>query len=189
VTVVRRVNLQPLIQSWEVNATTGALSGDPSQPLPEGGSGLSIVAAPVEALPDEIITDKFYAIGYRRASGGLGLIYTRVKSNGELGALSTVATGGGISAVELAPFGTSGILSLARLTAGTLRPIVWETRRNANGTVTGFRISDHATTHSAAEPEVCATATTRAEGDFIAGSRDGLGGIIRLRGWRVGDRP
>jgi hypothetical protein len=133
--------------------------------------------------------DKFYAIGFKRSDGGLGLVYARVGFNGTLGALSAVATAGTVDALELAPFGTSGILSLTRLVNGTLKPIVWETSRNANGTVTGLRISDHQTSVSGLEPEICATPTTKAEGDFISGLREGSSASVKLRGWRIADRP
>jgi D-alanyl-D-alanine carboxypeptidase len=191
VTVIRREGALPLVQAWDVDAISGAVTGHAADSIPQFGTAFSIVPAPVEALPDEIIgpTDTFYAIGFRRSGGGFGMMYTRVGFGGTLGARSAVATAGTISAVELAPFGSSGIISLTRLANGTLKPIVWETRRSANGSVTGLRISDHATWVSGSQPRICATPTTKAEGDFITGLLEGSPGAVRIRGWRVGDRP
>jgi D-alanyl-D-alanine carboxypeptidase len=189
VVVVRRAVGNPLLLAYGVNATTGTLSGWPAKVLPQAGSQLSIVPAPVEALPDEVIVDKFYAIGFKRSNGGLGLVYARIGFDGMPGAFSSVATAGGVTGLELAPFGTSGLVTLARLSDTSLKPIVWESRRNADGTVTALRISDHASTVKGNEPEICSAPTTRAEGDFITGLREGSTPSIRIRGWRVGDRP
>ncbi len=195
VSVIRRSSASSMLHSWQVDATSGAISILDVDFLPETGTLYSIVPAPVETLADDLFVDKFYAIGYRRNNGGMGIIYTRVFLTGLMGSLSQIATAGDITGVELAPFGSSGLMSLARLNDGTLKPIVWESFRNPNtsqnpsGAVMALRISDHATTTSGSEPELCTTPTTKAEGDFVSGLREGLLSIVRLRGWRVGDHP
>jgi D-alanyl-D-alanine carboxypeptidase len=189
VTVSRRLGAFPLVQAWQIDAMTGALNGGSSKVFTQLGTLFSIVPAPVEALANEPLPDKFYAIGFRRDTGGLGIAYARVSPTGALGDLSNVATAGTITAVELAPFGTSGIVSMTRLSNGTIKPIVWESFRNPNGTVSALRISDHGTAIAGLEPEICATPTTRAEGDFVSGLREGSPATVRLRGWRVADRP
>ena len=199
VTVIRSsvIGASSSAQSWEVNSTSGAITLRDTEPFIVSLIPRSIVPAPVIKLPGETTVDKFYAVAGMLGDGSLGLIYVRIRSNGSIAPFAPgVGLAGTISDVELAPFGASGILAISRLTTGVQRQDVWESFRTLdpdlfpNRDAIALRISNHQTSTSGVEPEVCAAnPNNRAEGDFVSGLREGLGSIVRLRGWRIGDRP
>jgi hypothetical protein len=67
---------------------------------------------------------------------------------------------------------------------------VWELRAGTQFTsARPVRIASHQTTIVGAEVEVCRTPGSLSEGDIITASREGDLGMLRIRGWRIGDRP
>jgi hypothetical protein len=65
---------------------------------------------------------------------------------------------------------------------------VYEARRNADNTIA----SDFIVSHSAGvtwSPDLCRVPSAHAEGDYVVASTDTVGGELRLRAYRSGDRP
>jgi hypothetical protein len=93
---------------------------------------------------------------------------------------------GAVTDLDVAGFGNSGVLMAVR-TGGNLKLIVWDGPGRGTA-VDADRVSDHQG-FGIGQPRVCAMPTSRAEGDFVTAGLEQSPAILRLRGWRVGDRP
>ena len=177
-----------VLSSWELDGskvgfrhlgTTGSFSNGP---------GISLVATNIERPADELFPDEIYAIA-SRPGGALAIDYQRVAWDGSVFGAHSLTTAGGIHSVDLASLSSSGLVTAVRLNDDTVKLIVWENTVLENGAIKAVRVSDHAATPVGKDLEVCATPTSLASGDVLTSMREGSTSTLRIRGWRIGDRP
>jgi hypothetical protein len=193
VTVVQPSVGDMVIGHWQINPTTGKFSHLGSNSPHFAGSSISIVPTRIEGPANEIFPQTIYAVA-AKVNNQLRIVYQKVLWNGGVDVTPpAVTTAGGFLSVELASLGSSGLVSAVRLSDKTLKIIVWENRLVANNPnpplIQAVRVSDHATTVSGADVQICSTPTSTAEGDYITSMREGTTGVLKIRGWRIGDKP
>jgi len=164
-------------------------------------SSISVSAIPVEPrLPDdEIFAPVYFATAVRTPSGFLRIFYA--PAHFDFNGLHDFFPRGDTSITNdqilerpsLLPFGTSGLVTAVRDSAGQPKLIVWESRRNADDSITPYRIAAHeAASSSSSSIEACAIPTTHAEADVVSSNlatAGGSPGVLQLRASRIGDRP
>jgi D-alanyl-D-alanine carboxypeptidase len=154
-----------------------------------GGTQLSLVPATVDDR-GETFPPNYYALAMRDSNGVIRLIYASTdRSLAEIGRVGTASlTDESVTSTSAVAFGKGGLLLSVRTAGGKLKQIVIESLRNADGTVSASRISSHVDA-TGKTIGVCALASPHAEGDFITAMREDSTGTVRIRGWRIGDRP
>ncbi len=65
---------------------------------------------------------------------------------------------------------------------------VYEAARKSDNTVAADLVVRHSA-EAAMSPDICRVPSTHAEGDYVVASTDTVGGDLRLRAYRAGDRP
>jgi hypothetical protein len=73
------------------------------------------------------------------------------------------------------------------------RVVVWESRRNADDTITPYRIAEHQVPTLPIDAiQACAVPTNHAEADLVSENLALVGGVdgsLQVRAWRIADRP
>jgi hypothetical protein len=174
-------------QSWDVDATTGEIGLVDSLSIWRT-SGMSLTPVP-EIDPADLFPEARFALVGKR-DGGLAAFELGVDWDGQftVGPFPT-QLGGGYSQVDATGFGANGLVAAVRMNDGTAKLIVWELQATASGSANPVRIASHQTTVSGTEIEICRTPASLSEGDVITAYREGSSGSLRIRGWRIGDRP
>ncbi len=188
-------------QVWRLNSTSGEVKYVQSINLGGViGSMISAIRIPVVTGSDEIVTWEYFATAFRWQTGSMRIMYTRANfdlSGNLLGFTlvgDTLPTGDLIvESPSLAPLGSSGLIAAIRDSNGKQRLVVWESRRNADDSISPFRVSEHEVAGADARSvDICGLPTTHSEGDFSSASLVPSGlcsGCEQVRAWRIGDRP
>jgi hypothetical protein len=79
-------------------------------------------------------------------------------------------------------------MSASRAANDTVELRAWDSLRNSDNTITPRQISQHVGP-DASSLELAPVPSTHAEGDYVTAVTDPVGGELRLRGYRSGDRP
>lgn len=177
---------------WGVDDGTGAIVrlGELFENVAK--SNVAISPLPVETVaPGELFPPVYYASASWEDGGNASIRYYRIDAGGtpvKEGQATVSATSA--YDVRVAPLGVSGVITSARDDDGDneVELSVYEARRNADDTIA----SDFIVSHSAGvmwSPDLCRVPSAHAEGDYVLASTDTVGGDLRLRAYRSGDRP
>jgi D-alanyl-D-alanine carboxypeptidase len=181
-------------QVWGVDPATGQITQLGSKFTSAKGTHVTLSPFPVTPAFAGELLPSYYATGFRDDLGNLALRFFRID-----GAGSPVDEGAGNAyggpqfgnpagdQLRLAPLGTSGVLAITRDSLGALNAGVLEARRNADDTISPGWLSSH-WLGDADSLDVCRLPSNHAEGDYVTATGDG-DGQLRLRAYRVGDRP
>jgi len=188
-------------QLWSLDPVAGTIAAVGSFSTGIAANRVSITAIPVEPrLPDdEIFAPVYFATAVRTDAGFLRIFYAGVDfdfsgfkdftKRGDTTATTDVI----LERPSLVPFGSSGLVTAIKDGGSKQKLIVWESRRNADDTITPYRIAEHQVpTFESSSIEVCSVPTTHAEGDLVSSNLalvGGLEGALQVRAWRIADRP
>ncbi len=201
-TAVRRSDTGTVANElWSLDPVAGTIAAVGSFGTSIAASRVSITAIPVEQrLPDdEIFRPIYFATAVRTNGGFLRIVYGGVDfdfdgfkdftKRGDTGPTTDVV----LERPSVVPFGTSGLVTAIKDGEAKQRLVVWESRRNADDTITPYRIAEHQVpTFDSSSIEVCAVPTNHAEGDLVSANLavvGGLDGSLQVRAWRIADRP
>ena len=185
-------------QVWHLDTLTGAIQTVSSVNLGGfTGSMVSIIQIPVQTFPDEIPTWAYFATAFRSDTGFMRIMYTRADFDlsGSLLNYTLVGDSGPSDFLSgtpaMAPLASSGLVVAIRDGNGNQKLVVWESRRNADDSISPFRVAEHegAEANSVA---LCGLPHANSEGNFASASLvpTGLcGGCLKVQAWRVGSRP
>ena len=158
------------------------------------GTHVTLSPFPVTPAFAGELVPSYYATGFRDDLGNLPLRFLRIDAAGDpVDEGAGNAYGGpqfGYPAgdqLRLAPLGTNGMLAITRDSLGAVGAGVLEARRNADDTISPDWLSYHGL-GDAGPLDVCRLPSNHAEGDYVTATGDG-DGQLRLRAYRVGDRP
>jgi hypothetical protein len=201
-TAVRRTDTGTVANElWSFDPVGGTIAAVGSFPTTIAASRVSITAVPVEQrLPDdEIFRPIYFATAVRTDAGFLRVFYGGVDfdfdgfkdftKRGDTGN-TTLAT---LEQPSLVPFGSSGLVTAIKDGDAKQRVVVWESRRNADDTITPYRIAEHQVpTFQSNAIQACAVPTNHAEADLVSENLALVGGVdgsLQVRAWRIADRP
>lgn len=173
---------------WGVDPASGEISllGE----LAQAGIRENIEISPFlvnRTFEGELFTPAYYATAFRTV-GELEIRFYRVGVDG--GPVNAGVVNTGIEAVDLgvAPLGVAGVMTAVRDGENDVQLVAWDARRNANGSISPDQVSSHDAPH-ATSLDLAQVPSTHAEGDYVTAVTDPLGGALRLRAYRSGDRP
>jgi len=191
VTVGDRPNDPFLLRTWSVEPTTGEISVvDGAGGVSSTGTAASVVQVRTVPPPGPLILGgppSYVAMAYRSAGGSLRLGFWEITFDGDFNGAGSLNLPDQVTSTSLAPVDAGGLMVAARGADGLHRNIVVEVRRNPNDSVTPWWISQH-NSSVASNIDLCELETSHAEGDYVTGNVDD-DGDLRIRAWRVGDRP
>jgi D-alanyl-D-alanine carboxypeptidase len=176
--------------AWAVDQTTGGISrlGELAQPMVSGPwDRVEVTPFRVNLLKNELVAPSYYAAGFRYA-GSYAVHYYRLDPTGTPVLEGAVSISTPVENVGVAPLGTGGVMSASRAANDTVELRAWDSLRNSDNTITPRQISQHVGP-DASSLELAPVPSTHAEGDYVTAVTDPVGGELRLRGYRSGDRP
>jgi len=180
-----------LLRTWSVEPKTGAIGlvDAPGGTLPSGDRASLVQVSTVRPPGPMVIGEppSYAALAYRADDGTLGLRFWEVTFDGDFGVGGSLGLPEAVATTSVAPVDAGGLLVAVQSANGVHRNIVVEVRRNPDHTVSPYWISQHNVTLSS-RIDVCELETSHAEGDYVTGLLDSAG-TLRIRAWRVGDRP
>jgi len=190
VTVGDRPSDPFLLRTWSVEPTgeiglMDTLGGG----LPSGNAA-SVVQVSTVRPPGDLVLGgppSYVALAYRSDDGTLRLRFWEITLNGDFDAAGSLNLPDVVTSTSLAPVDAGGLMVAVQGADGVHRNIVVEVRRNPNDSVTPWWISQH-NSSVASNIDLCELETSHAEGDYVTGNVDD-DGDLRIRAWRVGDRP
>jgi D-alanyl-D-alanine carboxypeptidase len=173
---------------WGVDDTTGDIArlGE----LVQAGTRDRLAISPFfvnTTFDGELFPPVYYATVYR-TNGTQAMRIYRIDATGtpvnegSAGTLLPVEEG------AVAQLGTAGIMVARRAPDGTVELVAWDARRDADDSIDLEQISQH-TAPSAGSLDLAEVDSTHAEGDYATAVTDPIGGALRLRLYRSGDRP
>jgi D-alanyl-D-alanine carboxypeptidase len=173
---------------WGVDEVTGEITrlGELAQP----GTRDRVEISPFfvnTTFDGELFPPVYYATGFR--SNGIGAIrFYRIDASGDPVNEAFIGSNTAADEIGVAPLGTGGVMSALRGPDGTVQLIAWDAHRNADDTISPSQISQH-TAPDAGSLDLVEVDSIHADGDYATAVTDPIGGQLRLRLYRSGDRP
>ncbi len=187
VTVATTIANELVYHVWSFGSTDGAITKKDTLTSATDVAGIAITDVPVLKQGNEILAPAHTATVYR-ASGVTVLRFHSVDPAGQITfENSATVDPGTYTGHRLVPFGSNGLLFLARDAAGDSRFFVFDLLRDAFNNVNPGRIAEH-TSLAGSDFEPCRQATTHAEADVIL-ARENTGGALQVTQYRIGDLP
>ena len=123
-----------------------------------------------------------------RGGGNAVIRFYRIDASGTPVDEGLATPGIAMDEAALAPLGTGGLLAAILTPGGSVELLAYDVFRNGNDSIADDIVSQH-TGPDAGSLDLARVPSAHAEGDYVTAVTDPVGGALRLRAYRSGERP